>query len=584
MDQFFGDDSVFPADSVRTNSHANQDPTVAASSVTAFAPGVAATGVAIAISSPALSPRFPDLPLSAVSFSEYVQSELAIAQSPPANRAFPSVAAVTAALSSTRAHFPILDAPPSPTRASSARLEPKESFPRAETLPNLASHSHVGNSSDDGSSEEQIDNGSTPDSGMDEDAPADDSTDGSHSAHSAKSDPQGPTGGHVPSRTRWSTLDCLQLDNNGEITHRTLTRSEILQEARVGPPNVGLNFSNVAEILNRLPRPGSDAAAAAGAAFDAPSISPSPDARRATQRALRDYLRNSLQARDIRQVDPAFAAKPALWVRHSAIVVSLEGIRAIIFWNKMLMFDSRRAETKELASIAQKCVMSTPDEENPQPFEFNALEGILISLAVRLEREFDNLKPAIESYIHTLPSKLTTKMLEVLRRRKQQLNHFHSRANTIKTVLENLLDDDEEMASMYLTEKRVNKDVARPSEEHMEAETLLEAYLQVIDEHVNLATLLNDAIDDTEDLVMIHLDTLRNRLLSVELMLSVVSMTFTLGGVIAGVFGMNLPMPLFEKSTSLWFFLVVGAIFVVIVAASWMILTALKRKGLYSVY
>lgn len=586
LERLFSDDTIFPV--VLPGGSPPVSATPVSAAVHATSPGVLTTATSITI--PPTSPvsHFPELPLSAVSFSEYVQSELASAQASPPPRQFPPAAAVAAALTAVRMSVAPVDSPPPPSRTFT-QSEAHETMHRSETLPNLSSHD-IGDSTESSSgggdgNDEANNNGppgaSLPGSGRRPSI----SSDGSESTTSAQSDPQGPSHSRAPSRTRWSTLDCLQLDDEGEITERVLTRSEILQEARSDRSNFGPNLSSVAQMLSQLPRPGSEAAASAGAGFDVPRASPSTDGRRAAQRALRDYLRNSLQVRDIRQVDPAFAAKPALWVRHSAYVVSLEGIRAIIFWNKMYMFDTRRAETKELASIAQKCVTSTPDVDNPQPFEFNALEGILIFIAVRLERVFNDLKPEIDTYIHQWPSKLTTKMLEELRRRKQQLKHFHSRASTIKTILENLLDEDEEMANMYLTEKQVNKEINRPAHEHMEVETLLEAYLQVIDEHVNHSTLLNDAIDDTEDLVMIHLDKLRNRLLSVELVLSVVSMTFTMGGMIAGVFGMNLQMPLFEEGVaSLWFFLVMGLILGIVMFGSWMILIALKRRGLYSVY
>lgn len=581
LERLFSEDAVFP---VILSSNAP-----VSSPVPATSPGVASPGTTINIPPISPSPHFPELPLSAVSFSEYVQSELASAQASPHPRQFPPVAAVAAALAAVRLNIPSSDSPPPPAQVSSAHRDPHESMHRSETLPNFSNH-EAGDSTESTSGgaggSDDMNNAGVPGASISEGGRRRGiSLDGSESSHSAQSDPYGPGHSRAPSRTRWSTLDCLQLDDEGGITERVLTRSDILQEARSARSSFGPSMSSVAQLLAQLPRPGTDAAASAGAAFDVPRAHQSNDGRRATQRALRDYLRNSLQVRDIRQVDPAFAAKPALWVRHSALVVSLEGIRAIIFWNKMYMFDTRRPETKELASIAQKCVTSTPDVDNPQPFEFNALEGILIFIAVRLERVFNDLKVEIDMYIHQWPSKLTTKMLEELRRRKQQLKHFHSRASTMKTILENLLDEDEEMANMYLTEKQVNKDLVRPAHEHMEVETLLEAYLQVIDEHVNHSTLLNDAIDDTEDLLMIHLDKLRNRLLSVELVLSVVSMTFALGGVIAGVFGMNLHMPLFEDNVpSLWFFLAVGLIVAVVTIPSWLILTALKRRGLYSVY
>lgn len=382
---------------------------------------------------------------------------------------------------------------------------------------------------------------------------------------------------------RYGKLACIQLDDEAHIMDRELSRAEILQEARdtlsksqPSPKAIGRWLSN----------------AATGQQSPSPELreftsmlGSGASSRKATQKALRDYLRNSLQARDIRQVDPAFVAKPALWVRHSALVVSLEGLRAIILHNKMFLFDPTNDRTRQLVFIAKQSVLARPDAENPQPFEFKALEGILIFLAMGLEREFGSLKPEIEMYLHQLPNELTTKMLEELRLKKQQLNHFHSRASNVKTILENLLDEDEEMANMYLTEKHTVSNGGRSTVDHSEIETLLEAYLQVIDEHVNHSTLLNDAIDDTEDLVMIHLDTLRNRLLSVELALSVVSMTFGVGGVVSGMFGMNIQIPLFDATASkMWFLVVVSGILLTVVVVSWLVLIALRRRGLYSFY
>lgn len=167
--------------------------------------------------------------------------------------------------------------------------------------------------------------------------------------------------------------------------------------------------------------------------------------------------------------------------------------------------------------------------------------------------------------------------------KKQKLNQFHSRATIVQDILEKVLDEDEDMANMYLTEKHTSPKRARTVTDHDEVEMLLEAYLQHVDDLVNQSTLLSDGIEDTEDLVMIHLDTLRNRLLSVELALSVVSMTFGVGSVLSGIFGMNLPIPLFDEgASSYWFLTVVLVIFAFVVGVSWFVLRVLRLRGLYS--
>jgi hypothetical protein len=76
---------------------------------------------------------------------------------------------------------------------------------------------------------------------------------------------------------------------------------------------------------------------------------------------------------------------------------------------------------------------------------------------------------------------------------------------------------------------------------HEEIEILSESYLLIIDHLTNRAQLLDNAIDDTEDLVTIRLDTIRNRILFVELTLNILGLAFAAGILVAGIFGIHFP-------------------------------------------
>lgn len=410
---------------------------------------------------------------------------------------------------------------------------------------------------------------------------------------------KGDAGGepHYAHLARQNKLSCVEIDAEGVARPRLFSRSEILEESRStlhkshpspssaalwmrqldgAPPNrdvesdrIDSQMTSFAVLMDGTGPPGS---------------AESGDSKDTLREYLRKYLRNSLQPRDIRQVDPAFAAKPALWIRNTALVISMEGLRAIVFRNKLLLFDAENPKTLAAAAIAQQIIVQRPEGGAPPlPFEFRALEAILIHVLFVLEGEFTSLKPAIHKILGDLPEKLSTKTLEALRLHKQRLNQFHSRATIVQDIIEKVLDEDEDMANMYLTEKHTHPKRARNVMEHDEVEMLLEAYLQGIDELVNNSSLLSGSIEDTEDLVMIHLDSLRNRLLSVELAMSVVSMTFGFGSMIGGVFGMNLPIPLFDEgASSFWFLGVVLFILAFVVFVSYLVLRALRIRGLYS--
>ena len=72
-----------------------------------------------------------------------------------------------------------------------------------------------------------------------------------------------------------------------------------------------------------------------------------------------------------------------------------------------------------------------------------------------------------------------------------------------------------------------------------EVEDLLETYFTHIDGTFAELQALDEYIDDTEDFVNIELDSQRNQLIKLELVLTTATLFMTMYGVVASVFGMN---------------------------------------------
>ena len=115
-------------------------------------------------------------------------------------------------------------------------------------------------------------------------------------------------------------LICLEFDAIGNCFLRRLSRSELLKEAG----------ESLQEDFSKLQIVHSDLSFQKNL-----SNFPLNSLNERDKRSLLKFFRGSLQSRDIRQVDPAFSARPALWVRHNAILLSLEQIRAVILYNKL---------------------------------------------------------------------------------------------------------------------------------------------------------------------------------------------------------------------------------------------------------
>lgn len=371
---------------------------------------------------------------------------------------------------------------------------------------------------------------------------------------------------------RRTELLCLEFDPKGNCVLRRLNRNDLLKEARI---SLRENFNKLRKIYSSI----SDEKKMDKFLID--SI------HEKDKNGLLKFFRGSLQSRDIRQVDPAFSAKPALWVRHNAILVSLEQIRAIVLYNKLFLFDPDNPKVQKGIKIISERLDKTYEKDidlSNMPYEFKALEGILVNVCTSLEKDFSSLEPTILENLDDLPTRLTSRHLEELRSFKQRLSQFSARAQDVQRVLQDVLEVDENMVNMYLTEKHSYPRHFRSPMEHDEIEILTESYLQVVDHLTNRAKLLDNAIDDTEDLVTIRLDTIRNRILFVELTLNIISLTFAAGSLVAGIFGMNLGIPIFkeENSSCLYFIICVFLILSSISILYWWLFKWCREKGLFS--
>ncbi|KAK4485822.1 hypothetical protein RD792_008469 [Penstemon davidsonii] len=358
--------------------------------------------------------------------------------------------------------------------------------------------------------------------------------------------------------------------------------------------------------------------------------------------------RCDLPARDLRLLDPLFVYPSTILGREKAIVVNLEQIRCIITADEVLLLNSldsyvlqyvvelqRRlqaagvgevwqSEGQELNRRGYRSFDNMYESTSPDylPFEFRALEVALEAACTFLDSQAAELE--IEAYplLDELTSKISTLNLERVRRLKSRLVALTRRVQKVRDEIEQLMDDDGDMAEMYLTEKKRRMEsssfygdqslmgyrsndgalsisapvspvssppdsrkldkclsIARSRHESVrssesatnsieELEMLLEAYFVVIDSTLNKLTSLKEYIDDTEDFINIQLDNVRNQLIQFELLLTTATFVVAIFGVVAGIFGMNFEIPMFDYPGAFkWVLLITGVCGLIIFSA-----------------
>ncbi|KAL7199050.1 hypothetical protein ACSBR2_021353 [Camellia fascicularis] len=191
-------------------------------------------------------------------------------------------------------------------------------------------------------------------------------------------------------------------------------------------------------------------------------------------------LRSGVQAHDLRVFEPELSNPSAILRRERAIVVNLEHIKAIITANEVLVpnpkdpfmgsfvcdlefklsdFGANMVSNKAMEQSPSNMPPEASDRSHkspaewsnrgnskPLPFEFRAFEVCLESVCRSLESE---AYPALDE----LSAKTSTHNLKHLRVIKGRLVALSRRVQKVRDEFEHLLDDDLDMAQMYLTDR-----------------------------------------------------------------------------------------------------------------------------------
>ncbi|XP_009793321.1 magnesium transporter MRS2-I [Nicotiana tabacum] len=300
-----------------------------------------------------------------------------------------------------------------------------------------------------------------------------------------------------------------------------------------------------------------------------------------------------IHARDLRILDPLLSYPSAILGREKAIVLNLEHIKAIITTDEVLLRDPL---DDNVAPVVEELQRRLPlpaiafgegeDDDQPAvngartemqnveptefPFEFRALEVALEGVCSYLDTQTRELETAAYPALDELTSKISSRNLDRVRKLKSAMTRLTSRVQKVRDDLEQLLEDDDDMADLYLSRKvagassplsgqgalywspdspkllsKTSKISGLTQEETdvEELEMLLEAYFVQIESTMNKLTTLREYIDDTEDYINIQLDNHRNQLIQLELFLSSGTVCLTVYSLVAAIFGMNIPYP-----------------------------------------
>lgn len=306
--------------------------------------------------------------------------------------------------------------------------------------------------------------------------------------------------------------------------------------------------------------------------------------------------RYSIPPRDLRILGPIFSHSSNILARDKAMLINLEFIKAIVTADEILLLDPLCQEVLPfIDQLRQQIPHKSPfrinvnegnDGENELPFEFQVLEVALEVVCTYLDSNVSDLERDAYPVLDELAINVSTKNLERVRSLKSNLTRLLARVQKVRDEIEHLLDDNEDMAHLYLSRRqllnqqaeallasgasnailpttpqlsKLNSSVHRSASiatsnaysddnDVEDLEMLLEAYFMQLDGTRNRILSVREYIDDTEDYVNIQLDNQRNELIQLQLILTIASFAIAINTLIVGIFAMNIPCQLYDTT------------------------------------
>ncbi|KAG1815085.1 Mg2+ transporter protein cora-like protein [Suillus subaureus] len=247
-----------------------------------------------------------------------------------------------------------------------------------------------------------------------------------------------------------------------------------------------------------------------------------------------------LNPRDLRKIDSRIPnLVPTILIRKGAVLINILHIRALVKADTVVLFDSYGSNDSRLHSVfLYHLEHNLKARGSGAPYEFRAIESILLSVLSALEAEMVFIRNLVGGLLAELEDDINHDKFKRLLHYSRRLVAFKNRAKLVQEALEEVLEQDDDLDAMYLTDKK--NGVLRDMHEHEELEVLLEFFSKQVEEIANEAENIEANVQSTQEIVELILDSNRNALLALDLKVSIGTMGIGTGALIAGLFGMNL--------------------------------------------
>ncbi|CAR28656.1 hypothetical protein ZYGR_0U00140 [Zygosaccharomyces rouxii] len=289
--------------------------------------------------------------------------------------------------------------------------------------------------------------------------------------------------------------------------------------------------------------------------------------------------KHELLPRDLRKIERSRKQDlvPSLLVRQNGILISLLTTRALIMPDMVVVFDSvgsgisldSRTHKKFIQDLELRLGNQVVDKDS-LPYEFRALEAIFVSALSNMSSEMKVLLTVCNGILEDLEYSITRDKLRFLLVQNKKLTVFRRKAVLVREMLNDILEQDDMLCGMYLSDKLRGN--LRAKDDHAEIEMLLETYYTHVDEIVQTVEGTISNTKTTEEIINIVLDSNRNQLMLLGIRFAMGTLSLGAALWIGSLYGMNLENFIEETSFGFIFVTTLG-----LLGMSWLFIYSIRQ-------
>lgn len=294
--------------------------------------------------------------------------------------------------------------------------------------------------------------------------------------------------------------------------------------------------------------------------------------KRNTHEVARKTLAETLEV-PFRDLRPIFSISQVatIFARGKAVIMNLGVIKSLITHDRVYLFNT---DNEEVTDAIAPGLSRTLKNESDLEFELRVIEYAFNHKLQKMKGKAEELEKATTRLLKRVEQDYDDRSLERLLKLKKQLSRFEIILKENEAAALEVLDDDEELQDLCITQKLSKKKTINIEE----VESIFESYTDQIERLGYHLGDLKENIDDTQEIIALKLQNRRNSIIRYDLLATLVTALFSLLALVTGLYGMNIRNNLEDNHLAFW--VIVGCFGLILIGFCMGTYMYLKRRGI----